>query len=147
MKSILISTALLALTAVPLSAQAAERPTDVPPIVTAGLTAYKAEGSRAALAVWLKGSPVANPATTEQMIASLTPIEAAYGSVLGHEILRVVPLSASVRRIYAIVRYERGPLFMSFDCYHTAGGWIIPTFLTNTRAAEILPASMLSGEP
>ena len=138
--------ALVIVVALPSGAQAVERPTDVPRIVTAGFAAYERNGSRAALAVWLEGSPVSNPATTEQMIASLAPIDAAYGSVIGHEIVRVVPVTPSLRRVYAIMRYEHGPLFMSFDCYRTGTDWIIPMFLTNTRATEILPASLLAGE-
>jgi hypothetical protein len=147
MKGILGAAALLLIIALPSDAQVVDRPTDVPQIVTAGFAAYESKGSRAALGVWLQGSPASNPATTEQMIASLAPIEAAYGSVTGHEILRVVPVSPSLRRVYGIIRYERGPLFISFDCYRTGKDWIIPTFLTNTRAAEILPASLLAGEP
>jgi hypothetical protein len=126
--------------------QGAERPTDVPAIVTAGFVAYETNDARAALGVWLQGSPVSNPATIEQMIANLAPIEAAYGKIVGHEIVRVVPVSPSVRRVYAIARYEHGPLFMVLDCYRSGKDWIIPMFLTNTRAAEILPASLLAGE-
>lgn len=145
MKRILRRAALLLLIALPAGAQAVDRPTDVPRIVTAGFAAYEAKGSRGAIAVWLEGSPASNPATTEQMIASLTPIEAVYGNVIGHDILLVVPVSPSLRRVYAIARYERGPLFISFDCYRAGKEWIIPMFLTNTRAADILPASLLSG--
>lgn len=146
MKRILISAALLLVVGLPAGAQDIDRPTDVPRIVTAGFAAYESKGSRAAIAVWLEGSPVSNPATTEQVIASLAPIEAVYGNVMGHEIIRVVPVSPSLRRVYAIMRYERGPLFISFDCYRAGKDWVIPMFLTNTRAAEILPASLLAGE-
>jgi hypothetical protein len=146
MRLILRFAALLLIVAIPAGAQAADRSTDVPRIVTAGFAAYESKGSRAALAAWLEGSPVSNPATTEQMVASLAPVEAAYGNVIGHETLRVVPVSASVRRVYGIIRYERGPLFIAFDCYWTGKDWIIPMFLTNTKAAEILPASLLAGE-
>jgi hypothetical protein len=146
MRRLLSSAALLLIIVMPSGAQAVGRPTDIPQIVTAGFAAYESKGSRAALAVWLQGSPVSNPATTEQMIASLAPIEAAYGNVIGHEIVRVVQVSPSLRRVYAIIRYERGPLFIYFDCYHTGKDWIIPMFLTNTRAAEIFPASLLAGE-
>lgn len=130
----------------PSGAQAVDRQVEVPRIVSAGFAAYESNDSRAALAVWLAGSPVSNPATTEQMVASLAPIEAAYGRVIGHEILRVVSVSPSLRRVYAVVRYERGPLFVLFDCYRTSNDWIIPMFLTNTKASDILPASLLSGE-
>ncbi len=38
--------------------------TGVPPIVSNGLTAYKESGGKAALAVWLRGSPMENDTTT-----------------------------------------------------------------------------------
>lgn len=138
--------ALFAIAALPVRAQTTVRPPDVPSIVTAGFAAYESKDSRAAIGVWLNGSPASSPATVEQMIASFAPIELAYGSVIGHEIVRVVPVTPSFRRIYAIIRYERGPLFVSFDCYQTSKDWIIPMLLVNTRASELFPASVLGGE-
>ncbi len=146
MKRILGSAALFLVIALPSGGQSVDRPTDVPGVVSAGFAAYETKGLRAALAVWLEGSPASNAATTEQMIATLTPVETAYGSLMGHEIVRVVPVTPSLRRVYAIIRYERGPLFISFDCYRTGKDWIIPMVFTNTRAAEILPAALLAGE-
>ena len=120
--------------------------TDTPRIVIDGMEAYRRDGARAALNVWLKGSPAGSPGAVEQMIETLSPIEAAYGRVIGHDILRVVLVGRSVRRVYAIIKYERGPLYAYFDCYESPTGWIIPGFLSNTKPGEILPADLLSGE-
>ena len=39
--------------------------------------------------------------------------------------------------------FERGPLFGYVDTFHTGNTWTVLGFLTNTRAQEVLPASML----
>jgi hypothetical protein len=139
---------------VPAAAQTGARPAltdtaqsaEVPPIVVAGLDAYRASGIRAALDVWLKGSPVgANSAATEQIIQGLAPIEASYGGMIGHDVLRTVAIGPHVRRVYVTLLYERGPLYAFFDCYRAAQGWIIPGFLSNTKPQEILPPALLAG--
>jgi hypothetical protein len=128
-----------------LEAQAAPADTSVPAIVVEGMREFAARGLRAALATWLRGSPVENSGALEQMAAAVTPIEAAYGRMVGYEVVRVVPVSPSVRRVYAVLRYERGPLYAYFDCYRAASGWVIPTLLTHTQASQILPADLLAG--
>ena len=144
MKTITIA-ALLTIGSLRLGAQApalAPGP-EVPQIVLAGFKAYETTNARAALVAWLEGSPVSNPATIEQMLATLGPIEGAYGTIVGHEIVRVVSVSPSVRQVYGIIRYERGPLFVSFQCYRAGKDWIIPMLLSNTRITEVFPASLL----
>lgn len=55
-------------------------------------------------------------------------------------------VGAHVRRVYVLVRLERGPLYAFFEYYQEAdGGWIIPGFLLNAKATEILPARYLGG--
>src|SRR5438094_1203260 len=118
MRSIVIRSlaiaALIVCTARGVIAQAASTLSNAPQIVLDGMAAYQKSGARAALGVWLKDSPVENAATIEQMIATLAPIEAAYGKMVGSDILRVVGIGTSVRRTYAIIRFERGPLFGYF---------------------------------
>lgn len=149
----LISISSLALVALLLAApcaaaaQTSGPQSDTPDIVLQGMSAYQKGDLHAALAVWLHGSPVENETTTERMVASLAPIEQAYGKMVGYDVLRVVDLGAAVRRVYAVIRFERGPLYAYFDCYQQASGnWVIPTLMANARASEILPADLLAGE-
>jgi len=119
---------------------------DIPSIITDGLNAYQKSGGKAALAAWLKGSPMENDTTTNiGMSGLLGQIETAYGKMVGFDVLRVVPVSPSLQRIYILIRFEKGPVYASFDCYKAAAGWIIPIMNLNTKASEILPASLLSG--
>jgi hypothetical protein len=56
----------------------------------------------------------------------------------------VAPLSASTRRVYAAMKFEKGVAWMFFDCYQTGGsGWIITTLDFYTKANIILPPNLL----
>lgn len=137
-----------ALAAAPAGAQqAVPARGDVPAIVTRGLEAYQARGLGAALDVWLAGSPVASdPSTKAQMVGGLAPLESAYGRVVGADMVGVVSIGQHVRRVYAVIRLERGPLYAFFECYQTAGGaWIIPGLLFNAKAQDIFPPRYLGG--
>ena len=120
--------------------------TDVPSIVTDGLKAFQKSGGKAGLAAWLKGSPVENDTTTSiGMSGLLSQVETAYGKMIGFEPVRVVSLSPSVRRVYLIMRFEKGPLYASFDCYKPAEVWIIPQVDFNTKASLVFPPALIAG--
>jgi hypothetical protein len=119
---------------------------DVPSIVTDGLNAYQKTGGKAALAIWLKGSPMENDTTTSiNMSGLLGQIETACGKMVGFDVLRVVVVSPALQRIYILLKFEKGPVYAWFDCYRTPSGWIIPMLNVNTKASEVLPANLLSG--
>ena len=120
---------------------------DVPAIVTRGLEAYRANGLSGAVDVWLAGSPVGDNATAKAgMLTGLAPVETVYGKMIGWDIVDVIEVSAHVRRVYVVVRLERGPLFGFFDCYQKAtDDWIIPGLLFNAKAQDLLPSRYLGG--
>lgn len=124
----------------------AQLPSNAPQIVIDGLEAYRRDGLRSAVAIWMKGSPAAGDVNVNDLAVQLGPMEAAYGKAIGHDILRVVPIGRFVKRVYAIIRYERGPLYAFFDCYESPTGWIVAGFLTHTSASEIVPYDMITGE-
>lgn len=118
----------------------------VPDVVKRGFDAYLKLGVEAGFNEWLKGSPIEKEKTMRAQATGLAnTIESGYGKFTGWELIRVVALSDSVRRVYAIAKYEKGPLYVSFDCYK-AKDWIIPMFNLTTKASEILPPSMLGGQ-
>jgi hypothetical protein len=119
---------------------------DVPNIVTDGFAAYQKSGGKAALAAWLKGSPMENDTTTNiNMTGLLGQIETAYGKMVGFDTLRVVVVSPALQRVYVLIKFEKGPMYASFDCYKAPAGWIIPILNFNTKASEVLPANFLNG--
>jgi hypothetical protein len=141
MKSIL-ATILIGLGA--LSSAFAQK--DIPNVVTDGLNAYQKSGGKAALAAWLKGSPMENDTTTNiSMTGLLGQIETAYGKMVGYDVLRVVIVSPALQRVYLLIKFEKGPVYASFDCYKASAGWIVPILNLHTKASEVLPANLLSG--
>ncbi|HWB61735.1 MAG TPA: hypothetical protein VG733_19790 [Chthoniobacteraceae bacterium] len=117
----------------------------VPKIVSEGFEIYQKYDNKAAVATWLKNSPVGTDANNAKVADTLSQIETAYGRVLGFELIRVVNLTPSMRRVYVLIRYERGPAYASYDCYFVQGAWIISGLDFNTKMNEILPSNILGG--
>jgi len=113
---------------------------DLPSIVRSGLDAYKQAGVEAALTAWFKESPIASQ-TAPAVKGTLQQIEATYGSIIGYDVIRVVPLGPHASRSYVVILYQRGPLYFWFDSYKPGDRWIITALLFNTRADSILPRS------
>ena len=85
---------------------------DIPAILTDGLVAYQKSGGEAAMAVWLKDSPIETDTTTRINVAGgLAQVATAYGKMVGYEVLRNVSISPSLRRIYVLGKFEKGPVF------------------------------------
>jgi len=82
--------------------------------------------------------------TTMNLKGNFTQIETMLGKMTGYEILKTVKVSSTTMRVYAEIRYEKGPLFMFLDCYKSANGWIIPTVRFNTDADKILPEDIFT---
>jgi hypothetical protein len=99
---------------------------DTPPLVLAGLDAYRAGGTDSAVAVWLRDSPAQGQPGLSQVIEGLSNIERAYGEFTGYEVLGNVPLGARVIRTYVVILFAGGPLYAWFDSYRTSTGWIMP---------------------
>lgn len=129
-----------------LATRAVAQSRDLPPIVRAGLEAYKARGADSALATWLKNSPV--PAqSTPPARAALEQIESSYGHMTGYDVLSVVPLGSHVARTYLMILYERGPLYAWFDTYRSTDDWVLTGFLFNTKPDLILPPALFPHSP
>jgi len=118
-----------------------------PKIVTDGLDGYKKSGYDEAFKIWMKGSPLENDKTSYMnMKGGMTQIEAAYGRMIGYEILKSVNMSPSTTRTYAVILYEMGPLFLYMDCYKSPKGWIIPEIQFHTKPQMVLPQRFVFGE-
>lgn len=139
------TTAVLLLLMCGLSAVASPE-TEMPGIVTDGLKAYQKSGGKAALAIWLKGSPMdREEGGGERMGRLLTQIEGEYGKMIGFEPVRVVTVSPSVRRVYVVLRFEKAPAYIAFDCYKAGETWVIPTVDAHTKMGSVFPSTLISG--
>ena len=117
---------------------------ETPKIVIDAFEAYKKSSFEDAAKIWYKGSPMENDTTTKMNLKSgITKIETIYGKMIGYEVLDFLKISPSTNRTYAVILYEKGPLFMYVDCYKSPNGWIIPELVFNPRAHMILPREVL----
>jgi len=110
-----------------------------PGIVIDGLDTYYNYGSKAASDFWLKDSALGNIGLEDKFAV----IEQKFGRMLGFEIMSVVPVSASLVRVYILMKYEKGPAFLVFDCYKPNANWIISRLDCDTKAELIIPQRLL----
>jgi hypothetical protein len=147
MKALLvrISGILLLLHAATIAALAQE--SAVPEIVSKGFADFQKNGALAAVNTWLSGSArEVDDDALDAATGRINQVQGVYGRILGNELIRVVTLSPSTRRIYMVVKFEKGAAWMSFDCYKPKSEWIIPSFDFYTRANLILPPNILGGQ-
>jgi hypothetical protein len=140
---------LLLLLLVVVSAQAAppaNPSTAMPDVVTRGFSAFLKDGTLAAIDTWLAGSAWETDdrfqdEAAERMNACLRVM----GRAVGYEPVRTVTLSPSTRRVYAVVKFQKGVGWMAFDCYQPAQEWIVCRFSFHTVPSLILPPALLAG--
>jgi hypothetical protein len=123
-----------------------DKEANLPNVVTAGVTAYEKGTADAAVDTWIRGSAIEHdPKQRDILVNSLKNIQRLYGGCIGWELIRVVKFSPSCRRVYGVVKYERGPAYVLFDCYKTSD-WILNDLEVNVAADKLLPAGLLAGQ-
>jgi len=137
MRAVMLLTCLAAAATPALRGQAVT----LPPIVRAGFEAYKLRGASAAMAMWMKDSPITDFSDGTR---ALEQIEMVYGKMVGYEPLEAVAFGTYATRTYLVMLYEKGPVYVRFDCYMPKDQWIVTAFLFNTKPELILPTKMMS---
>jgi hypothetical protein len=123
-----------------------EKEANVPDVVTAGITAYEKGTADAAVDAWIRGSAIEHdPTQRDALVNGLKNIQKLYGGWVGWELIRVVKFSPSCWRVYGVLKYERGPAYVFFDCYKTSD-WILNDLEFNVAADKLLPAGLLAGQ-
>jgi hypothetical protein len=127
-----------------LSAPARAQEPAPPPIVIDGLKVLISAGVDTAVAVWFKGSSLeGDTAAVGQVTATFHNLPAWLGKPTGYELLKTYALGTRLRRTYAILLLEGGPMYFRFTYYLGSKGWIMQHLDFNTDAEKILPASLL----
>ena len=116
----------------------------LPDIVAKGFEAYQKLGVLPGVDAWMKGSPF-EAADKDQVTEKIRQAESTRGPIAGYELLRIVKLTPSTRRVYVAVKYQKGVAWMFFDCYRLATDWIVARFDFSTKADEIVPAENILG--
>lgn len=113
--------------------------TDLPPIVTAGMNAYKSGGPDEAVKTWIQGSPMEGSRDVLSEANILRQVQDFYGAYQSFDVISMRDLSPTARIIYVTMNYQKGPLFAKFVVYHSEKGWILTTFTFNTKEEAVLP--------
>jgi hypothetical protein len=125
---------------------AASARADVPSIIASGFDAYKASGSKGALAIWLRGAPPSANLNTAGLPPDVGPGSDgtdAFGPMESYEVLAAYSPSARLRRIYAVAYFPQGPLFCSFDLCRISGAWTVYGLKFSVTADQVLPVDLI----
>ncbi|HEV7403769.1 MAG TPA: hypothetical protein VGO11_12610 [Chthoniobacteraceae bacterium] len=120
---------------------------NIPPIVARGFATYQRDGALAAVNSWFTGSArESDGGLQDDAVARLGRVQGWLGKMTGYESIRTVVLSKSTRRVYLVVKFEKGVAWMAFDCYQPDKEWIVTRFEFNTNAGQVLPPNILGGQ-
>jgi hypothetical protein len=114
-----------------------------PPIVIDGLRVLVSTGIDSAISVWLRGSPLeddtASAGQIRRIFAKLPPWA---GKPVGFDILKTYALGTHLKRTYAVLLLDGGPMFLRFDYYLSPKGWILQHGDFNTDPEKVLPSAI-----
>ena len=121
----------------------------VPAIIAAGFDTYAKSGSKAALDVWFKGSPLDGDVTAKgNLNIAMGKTEAVFGKMLGWDFLKTVSLTPSTTVVYTNLKLEKGPLWIAFYCYRPtpASEWTVYSMGLDSNPIKVLPPGILAGQ-
>jgi hypothetical protein len=111
---------------------------NLPPVIAAGLEAYRNVGLDQAFRAWLRNSPLRwEPA----MAAPLHAAQEEYGTFQSWDVVLIRSLSPSTRILYLVFNYQQGPVFAKFVVYQAEQqGWIVTNLKFSLDEDAVLPA-------
>jgi hypothetical protein len=69
-----------------------------------------------------------------------------FGKLNGYDLVRIVPVTENLTRIYVVLRYDIEPVYLMLVAYRPAGEWRITTVNWNTNADRVLPSAFVPQE-
>jgi hypothetical protein len=119
----------------------------LPDIVLNGFKEFKTSGYSAATQTWAKGSSLMlDPQTVQNLNNYFSQIGNTSGPFIGPEVIRVVKISADTEVVYAVAKYERQLVFLSFTCFKKADAWLVTSIDADKDPNKVLPTGILSGQ-
>ena len=114
-----------------------------PPIVIDGFKTLVSVGIDSAVVVWFKGSGLeGDTAASGQITNAFHNLPAWLGKPVGFEVLKTFALGGHLRRTYALLLLDGGPMYWRFTYYLAPKGWIMQHLDFNTDEGKILPAGV-----
>ena len=116
----------------------------VPSIVSDSFQLYREQGAEAFVKSILKGSPLEGDAGSAKELERMQRVERYYGKMQRHNFISVLEVTSFYKKIYIILRFVKGPVFCSIDCYYTSKNiWIVSAFTFNTDIDKVFPDVLL----
>ncbi|HSJ64813.1 MAG TPA: hypothetical protein VK922_13040 [Gemmatimonadaceae bacterium] len=134
---------LLASAVLAVSSRADAQDLQTPPAVVAGLEAFTAAGPDSAIAVWFRGAPFDSPDSRETMRRAFDTMHRQAGRMSGYDVVRTFPVGARIRRVFAVLHYERHPGYLLVDAYESPSGWSLLNISFNDDAEKVFPPALL----
>lgn len=133
----LIGAAVILSLAAALPAPAQNPSPGVPPVITAGLDAYRNVGIDQAFRAWLRNSPLH---WDPSIAAPLHAAQEEFGVFQSWDVIAVRGLAPRTRIVYLILDYQDGPVFAKFTTYETEQqGWIVTSLKFSQEEDAVLP--------
>ena len=115
-----------------------------PPIVVNGLQALVSVSIDSAVVIWMKGSSLeGDTAAAGQVTNAFRTLPAWLGKPIGFEVIKTFALGGHVRRTYALLLLDGGPMYFRFTYYLGSKGWVLLHLDFNTEEEKILPPGLL----
>jgi len=114
---------------------------NLPPVILAGLQAYKAGGPDNAIAAWVRGSALDGNKEVLSEANMLHSIQGFYGAYHTFDLIGSRQLGARTRVYYLTLDFDKGPVFGKFIVYKADQAWVLVAFNFNTKD-DVLPSNL-----
>ncbi len=125
---------------------AAQAVSTLPPNVQRGFELFARDSATAAIAYWATDwTHEIDAGKAEQLVNGFTTIADYAGAIRGVDLVAVRHISPNFLRVFAIIRYERMPVFLELRPYNSgrsAPDWRMATITFNTDATKVFPPDL-----
>lgn len=126
------------------AASPAQTSQPMPLAIAQGLDAYAQNGLNSALEIWAGNTALDRATLFKSEVPTLRLADANFGLFDRGEVLRVLPVTAQLTRVYVVLYYERAPLWGWFDLYTTRQNkQAISEVFFSPKLSQVLPSELL----
>jgi hypothetical protein len=116
----------------------------LPPILDAGMRAYRDKGADSALTAWLRGwDRDAAEVARSQFHPVFATFDSLGGRFEGYDAFATVNWGPHAKRVYLVLRYERRVIYGRMDAFLASDDWRALNLTFNTDPANVFPPALL----